>query len=101
MTWIMSISYLIIAAAFLPLFLVCLYVTKRTYPDLYDAYLCKSVAAFSAFGLLVVFRLTVYLLIIWNMADFDPREMHYEIPFFVSEILLSLMYIFGLYRVYN
>ena len=87
----MVTCYIIIAVAFIPLFFVCLSVTKKTYPDLYDAYRNKVICAFLAFVVIVGFRLAVYLLIS-KMKYYDPREMHYEIPFFVSEILICILY---------
>jgi hypothetical protein len=87
----MSVTYIIIAVAFIPLFIVCLSVTKRAYPDLYDVYGCKVISAFFVFVVIVGFRLAVYMLIS-RMKYYDPREMHYEIPFFVSEILICAIY---------
>lgn len=101
MTYTMSITYIIIAFAFLPLFIVCMRAMAQSYPELYEHYKNKATVAFAIFTIIIAFRLTCYLLISWNFKEFDPREMHYEIPFFVSEILLCLLYIYGLLRVYN
>ena len=102
MKWIASIFYTIICLVFIPVFIVFMVNLKKTFISLYESVCFKVLVAFSIYMVLIVFRLVIYLIINWiPLQIFDVRNTRCEIPFYVSEILISLFYILGLLRVYG
>ena len=101
MNALMSIMFGIITFMFIPLFWIFMKRLKEAYEGFYDQIIRKVVLAFTIYELIMTFRYIWYLNLQWDAFKFfGPQGMHSEIPFFISELVIAVFYIYGLHRVY-
>ena len=102
MRYTMSSLYAVMAVIFVPLFVMMMMKLKTAYPDVYHNILCKASVGFAFFELMMIFRLSVFLCIEWKALHFiDILPLHALLPFYLTEIIISLAYILTLRKVYN
>ena len=102
MRYTMSILYTTMSFIFIPLFVMLMTKLKSAYFDVYESIVCKASVAFAFFEILMVFRLGVFLCIEWQYIHFfQITPLHALLPFYISEIIISLTYILTLRKVYN
>ena len=94
MEGVMAFEYGVLLLAFIPLFVAFMQLLKRSFEDVYNGMKVRSSIAFTAFMLVLIFRLTVYCLIQFSTVKWVYAEnVKGEIPLYISEILIALCYL--------
>jgi hypothetical protein len=103
MSYLLIAIYALTTLLFIPLFtLIMLKLKKeRDYSQFYEEIKCKLIVLFSAFIVFLLFRFWVYCdMKFWHFFDIDNEISNAsEIPFYVSEILITLTISYILYSV--
>jgi hypothetical protein len=101
MKWILADIYLFIVLAFLCLFIILMAIVKIAYPTVYDQVKCKVILLFSGLIFVMAFRWFYYLCLQFSWIGFNLENLISEVPFYVSEILISSAFIVFLLKVYD
>jgi len=89
----MAVAYGLILVAFIPLFIVFVWLLKHHFVEMYDRMKVKIYISFVAFNFLLGFRYIVYILLQFTTAAWaNVQSIRGEIPLYVSEIFISLCY---------
>ena len=91
---IMALEYGVLLLAFIPLFVAFMQLLKRSFEDVYNGMKVRSAIAFTAFMIVLIFRMTVYSMIQFSTVKWVYAEnIKGEIPLYISEILIALCYL--------
>ena len=101
MKWALANIYLQIIIAYLCLFIILMAMIKMTYSEVYQQVKWKVILLFSGLILVMAFRWFYYLCLQFSWIGFDLENLVSEVPFYVSEILISSAYIVFLSKVYD
>jgi hypothetical protein len=102
MKGVFSIIFGTITLIFIPLFFIMMRRLKLAYEDFYDQIIATVVVVFCGYESIIIFRYICYLNLQWKSFHFlNPQGTHAEIPFYISELIVAVFYIYGLNRVYN
>jgi len=98
----MSVVYGIIPIIYIPLFTTILQRLKTALPSLHAAVHKKATAVFVFFMLLIAFRYFVYFSLQFaNFGFLNISKLTSLIPFYVSELIISVAYIRFLIKVFR
>lgn len=101
MKWALANIYLAIVVAYLCLFVLLMAMIKRSYKQVYEQVKCKVILLFSGLIFVMAFRWFYYLCLQFNWIGFNLEDLLNEVPFYVSELLISTAYIVFLSKVYD
>ena len=75
---------------------------RVSFPQLYSSVQCRVTTVFVFFEVLMLFRFGVYICLQFaNISFFEITELRSEIPFYVSELIISVAYILFLVGVFR
>lgn len=98
----MAVFYFILIVAYVILFVVLMKMIRLAYIQVYEQVKCKVFLLFSLFICIMIFRWIIYLCLQFAWVKIITIEkLSGEIPFYISEILLSTMFIYFLTKVYD
>ena len=104
MKLIMAISYGINILAFVPLYAVVMVLLRVQFALLFQEIRFKSLFIFLSFLTIVVFRYIYYLCLSFvkvHIKWMDIQQVHSEIPFYISEIAISICFMYFLVSLYT
>lgn len=101
MKYALANIYLAIVVAYLCLFVLLMAMIKRSYKQVYEQVKCKVILLFSGLIFVMTFRWFYYLCLQFNWIGFNLEDLLNEVPFYVSELLISTAYIVFLSKVYD
>lgn len=87
--------------AYIGLFIVLMAMIKVAYGQVYERVKLKVSLLFTCLVLIMAFRWFIYLCLQFSWIGFDLENVISEIPFYVSELLITSGYIFFLTKVYD
>ena len=100
----MAISYGINILAFIPLYVVVMVLLRLQFALLFQEIQVKSLVIFLAFLTIVIFRYIYYLCLSFvkvHIEWMDIKQVHSEIPFYISEVAISICFMYFLVRLYT
>ena len=99
---VMAFAYGVIFIAFIPLFIIFVRLLKTHFIEMYDRMKIKLYVTFVGFNLVLAFRYGVYILIQFTeVAWLNVESVRGEIPLYVSEIFISLCYMYIMVNLYQ
>jgi biotin transporter BioY len=94
--------YTVVTLAFLPLFSVIMCKIRKDYSKLYKSVACKMISLFTVLMIFLILRLLIYIDINFSNLVFqgmDSIGLKSEIPFFISEIIITIALSYILFAV--
>ena len=102
MTTVLITVYFVAIMIYIPLFITVMKRLKLAYPEVHNSIRCQVNLGFACMMTLLLVRFVIYLSIEVNQFElFDISELRNYIPFYISEIIISVAYIFFLIRVHK
>lgn len=93
MSIFMSFVYLVIMLIYIPLFITVMQRLKIAFPNLHSTLNTKVTVVFVIYMFIMSFRYAVYLCLQFaNLTWLDITKLDAEIPFYLSELLISIFY---------
>ena len=99
MDWILLIIYSVITTVYIPLFIIIILRLKTNYPKIYEKVRVKFYSLFSIFMIFLYARLYLYIDLKNLKLLNDEKTMFTVIPFYVTEIIMSLFLSYVLFSV--
>lgn len=93
--------YALTTAVFIPLFLLIIFKMRRDYKIMFEGVKCKLITLFIVFILFLLLRFGVYIdMKYWKIIKYETTlSTTTEIPFYISEIIITLTISYVLYTV--
>lgn len=89
-TIILVVIYSVTSLIFIPLFFIILRKLKQDYANTYQLIKCKLYAVFAILILFLVIRFYVYIIVKYKPNLVSQDTLVAEIPFYVSEIIITI-----------
>lgn len=102
MNYTLTSLYTVVTLAFLPLFSVIMFKIRKDYSILYKEVACKLISLFTVLMIFLILRLLIYIDINFSnliFQDMDNIGLKSEIPFFISEIIITIALSYILFAV--
>lgn len=102
MNYTLTSLYTIITISFMPLFSVIMCKIRKDYSKLYESVACKMISLFTVLMLFLILRLLIYIDINFSNLVFEDTAnigLMSEVPFFISEIIITIALSYILFAV--
>lgn len=96
---VLVVIYGVTSVVFIPLFIIIAFKLSRDYQDLFEEIKCKIVVLFILFNAFLIFRMILYTDLKYTHFIEEDITGSTEVPFYISEILISLTIAYILYSV--
>ena len=102
MTTVLILVYLTTLVMYIPLFITVMNRLSAMFPQVYSQVKTKGYLAFFSLWILLLIRLAIYCsLELQGFNIFNVSNVRTYIPFYLSELIISIIYIVFLIRVYK
>ena len=102
MQYILAVAYGVNIFAFIPLFIVVMTLLNRQFKSLFVEIRFKVIIIFMVFLIVLIFRFLYYICLSFEAIDWiDVKKEAAEIPFYFSEILIALCFMYFLVNLYT